>query len=149
MLLSPARFGYTKLVNPRLALARASLHLAPDGILGRTSSSIPCGVEGIYDRYNYLREKREAFDCLATSVERGVNPPSDNVVPLCSLRYTIGALSRHDVGHCLLNRRHQTRLLKNLLHFPIYLAAIGRNVIMGTSNNDEFFVGSIAGAAGR
>jgi hypothetical protein len=41
------------------------------------------GVEGVYDRYDYLREKRHAFDELATLVERIVNPPSsDNVVPM-------------------------------------------------------------------
>jgi hypothetical protein len=39
------------------------------------------GVEGTYDRYDYLRERREAFDRLAVRVERIVNPPSsDNVV---------------------------------------------------------------------
>jgi hypothetical protein len=40
------------------------------------------GVEGVYDRYDYLREKRDAFDRLATLVERILNPPGDNVVPL-------------------------------------------------------------------
>jgi hypothetical protein len=41
------------------------------------------GVEGTYDRYDYLREKQDAFDRLAALVERIVNPPSaDNVVPL-------------------------------------------------------------------
>jgi hypothetical protein len=38
------------------------------------------GVAGTYDRYNYLREKQEAFDRRAALVERIVNPPSDVVV---------------------------------------------------------------------
>jgi integrase len=41
------------------------------------------GVEGTYDRYDYLREKRDAFDRLAALVERIiVNPPDNNVVRL-------------------------------------------------------------------
>jgi hypothetical protein len=41
------------------------------------------GVEGTYDRYDYLREKRDAFDRLAALVERIVNPPNGhNVVPI-------------------------------------------------------------------
>jgi hypothetical protein len=40
------------------------------------------GVEGVYDRYDYLREKREAFDRLAALVERIVYPPEGNVVAL-------------------------------------------------------------------
>jgi hypothetical protein len=40
------------------------------------------GVEGVYDRYDYLREKREAFDRLAALVERIVNPPAGNVPPM-------------------------------------------------------------------
>ena len=36
-----------------------------------------------YDRYEYLRKKREAFDRLAALVERVVNPPEgSNVVPI-------------------------------------------------------------------
>jgi integrase len=40
------------------------------------------GVRGVYDRYDYLREKQDAFDRLAAQVERIVNPPSDNVVAM-------------------------------------------------------------------
>ncbi|WP_439924717.1 tyrosine-type recombinase/integrase [Nitrobacter sp. JJSN] len=40
------------------------------------------GVEKIYNRYTYLSEKREAFAKLADFVDRIVNPPKDNVVPL-------------------------------------------------------------------
>jgi hypothetical protein len=38
-------------------------------------------VRGIYDRFEYLDEKRNAYDKLAGLVERIVNP-SDVVVPL-------------------------------------------------------------------
>jgi hypothetical protein len=44
------------------------------------------GVEGVYDRYDYLREKQDAFNRLAALVERIVNPPADNVVPLAGAR---------------------------------------------------------------
>jgi hypothetical protein len=40
------------------------------------------GVEGIYDRHNYLAEKQDAFNKLAALIERIVNPPSDNVVAI-------------------------------------------------------------------
>jgi integrase len=40
------------------------------------------GVRGTYDRHAYLAEKRHAFAALAALVERIVNPPADNGVPL-------------------------------------------------------------------
>jgi hypothetical protein len=40
------------------------------------------GVEGVYDRYEYLEEKRDALERLATQIERIINPPVDNVVRL-------------------------------------------------------------------
>jgi hypothetical protein len=40
------------------------------------------GVEEVYDRYDYLREKRDAFAKLAALIERIVNPPTGNVVAL-------------------------------------------------------------------
>jgi hypothetical protein len=42
----------------------------------------PPGFEGIYDRYGYLPQKRDAFAQLAELVERIVNPPPGNVVAL-------------------------------------------------------------------
>jgi integrase len=39
------------------------------------------GVRGIYDRHEFSREKREAFEALAAQIERILNP-TDNVVPL-------------------------------------------------------------------
>jgi hypothetical protein len=44
------------------------------------------GVEGVYDKYDYLREKYDAFETLASVVGRIVNPPKDNVVPLPNKR---------------------------------------------------------------
>jgi hypothetical protein len=42
-------------------------------------------VRGTYDRHDYLAEKRDAFEQLATLVERIVNPPPQaNVVALSS-----------------------------------------------------------------
>jgi integrase len=43
--------------------------------------SLP-GLQRVYDQYEYLDEKRAALDKLATMVERIVNPPGNNVVPL-------------------------------------------------------------------
>jgi integrase len=40
------------------------------------------GVRGVYDRYEYLAEKRDALERLAVLVERLVNPIANNVVPL-------------------------------------------------------------------
>jgi hypothetical protein len=42
------------------------------------------GVEGIYDRHSYDNEKAAALERLAELVERIINPPTDNVVPLYS-----------------------------------------------------------------
>ncbi len=38
------------------------------------------GVRGVYDKYEYLPEKRRAFEALAALIERIVNPPAGNVV---------------------------------------------------------------------
>jgi integrase len=40
------------------------------------------GVEGVYDRYEYLAEKRDALERLAALIARIVNPPADNVTSL-------------------------------------------------------------------
>jgi hypothetical protein len=39
------------------------------------------GVRGVYDRHEYLEEKRIAFEKLATLIE-GIVSPQENVVPL-------------------------------------------------------------------
>jgi integrase len=38
------------------------------------------GVRGVYDRYEYHAEKKQAFAALATLIERIVNPPAANVL---------------------------------------------------------------------
>ena len=40
------------------------------------------GVEGVYDRYEYLAEKRDALQKLAALIDRIVNPPADSVTSL-------------------------------------------------------------------
>jgi integrase len=40
------------------------------------------GVRGVYDRHEYVVEKRDALERLADLVERIINPPVGNVVPL-------------------------------------------------------------------
>jgi integrase len=40
------------------------------------------GVRAVYDRHDYLVEKRHALEKLASTVERIINPPAENVVPL-------------------------------------------------------------------
>jgi integrase len=40
------------------------------------------GVRATYDRHSYEQEKRRAFELLAREIERIVDPPQENVVPL-------------------------------------------------------------------
>jgi integrase len=40
------------------------------------------GVRGVYDKYAFRKEKRDALERLAALIERIINPPADNVVPL-------------------------------------------------------------------
>jgi integrase len=40
------------------------------------------GVRGVYDRHEYLDEKRQAFEALAAQIERIVNPPAANMVTM-------------------------------------------------------------------
>lgn len=51
------------------------------------------GVEGVYDRYDYEKEKAEALQALADLVARIIDPPGDNVVRLDATKKTaaIGA----------------------------------------------------------
>jgi len=57
-------------------MARAGVR--PDISERVLSHTIP-GVEGVYDRYGYLPEKRDALTRLAALVERIINPPANNV----------------------------------------------------------------------
>ena len=40
------------------------------------------GVEGVYDRHRYNDEKAHALEALANLIDRILNPPAANVVPL-------------------------------------------------------------------
>jgi hypothetical protein len=40
------------------------------------------GVRGVYDRHEFHEEKRRAYQALAAQIDRIVNPPGENVVPL-------------------------------------------------------------------
>jgi integrase len=40
------------------------------------------GVRETYDRHEYHIEKLQAFEALAAQIERIINPPSGDVVPL-------------------------------------------------------------------
>lgn len=51
-----------------------------DEIAERALGHVMGGVKGVYNRYEYLFEKREAFEALAALVERIVYPPKDAVV---------------------------------------------------------------------
>jgi integrase len=51
----------------------------PD-ISERTLAHVIQGVEGVYDRYEYLKEKHEALQALAGLIDRILNPPANNVV---------------------------------------------------------------------
>jgi integrase len=43
------------------------------------------GVRGVYDRHEFAAEKRQALERLASLIERIVDPPQGNVVPLRSV----------------------------------------------------------------
>jgi integrase len=60
-------------------MARAGVR--PD-ISERVLGHVIAGVEGVYDRHSYADEKRDALEKLASMVERIVNPPPANVLPL-------------------------------------------------------------------
>jgi hypothetical protein len=60
-------------------MARAGVR--PD-ISERVLSHVIPGVEGVYDCYEYLNEKHDALTKLAALINRIVDPPADNVVPI-------------------------------------------------------------------
>jgi integrase len=51
------------------------------GIAERCLAHTIGGIRDVYDRYAYHKEKKAAFEALATMVDRIINP-ADNVVPL-------------------------------------------------------------------
>lgn len=60
-------------------MARAGVR--PD-ISERVLAHVITGVEGVYDRFEYVEEKRDALERLAALVERIVHPPAANVVDI-------------------------------------------------------------------
>jgi integrase len=68
----------------RSLMARAGI---ADNIAERTLGHVINGVEGVYNRYDYVAEKTDALARLATLVETILNPPDQtNVVPLAARR---------------------------------------------------------------
>jgi integrase len=63
----------------RSLMSRAGV---PSDHAERCLGHIIVGVRAVYDCHEYLPEKRRAFEALATVVERIVNLPANNVVPL-------------------------------------------------------------------
>jgi integrase len=60
-------------------MARAGVR--PD-ISERVLAHVIPGVEGVYDRWEYLPEKRDALERLGALIDRIINPPAANVLPL-------------------------------------------------------------------
>lgn len=63
----------------RTLMSRAGV---PDDHGERAMGHVIAGVRGTYDRYEYLDEKRKAFDALANLVALILNPPAGNVVQI-------------------------------------------------------------------
>jgi integrase len=61
----------------RTLMSRAGI---PDDHAERAMGHMITGVRGTYDRYEYLEEKRRAFEALAGLVALILDPPADNVV---------------------------------------------------------------------
>jgi integrase len=65
--------------SARSLLSRAGVN--PD-VAERCLGHAIVGVRGVYDRHKYLDEMRHAFEVLAAQIERIVNPPAGNVIPI-------------------------------------------------------------------
>jgi integrase len=63
----------------RSLMSRASV--SPDHAEQCLGHVLP-GVRGVYDRHSFHTEKLRAFEALAAQIERIVNPPQGDVVPL-------------------------------------------------------------------
>ncbi|WP_369723688.1 tyrosine-type recombinase/integrase [Bradyrhizobium sp. LLZ17] len=63
----------------RTLMSRAGIS---DDHAERAMGHMIAGVRGTYDRYEYLNEKRKAFEALAGLVALILNPPTDNVVKM-------------------------------------------------------------------
>ena len=65
--------------SARTLLSRAGVQ---SEVAERVLGHVIGGVEGVYNRHQYVDEMGVALERLAALVERVVNPPPDNVVPL-------------------------------------------------------------------
>lgn len=63
----------------RTLMSRAGI---ADDHAERAMGHVIAGVRGTYDRYEYLEEKRKAFEALAGLVGLILNPPVGNVVQI-------------------------------------------------------------------
>jgi integrase len=63
----------------RSLMSRAGINT---DIAERCLGHVISGVRGVYDRHGYYDEKARAFEALASQIERIVNPPEANVVPI-------------------------------------------------------------------
>jgi integrase len=63
-------------------LKNAAGHRIGADIAERVLGHVIPGVRGIYDRCEYLDEKREALDLWAARLAEIVSPPPSNVIPL-------------------------------------------------------------------
>jgi hypothetical protein len=67
-----------------------------DNIAERVLGHAIAGVEGVYNRFNYIDEKADALDRLAQLIDRIVNPPDrTNVV---AIPRSTGSRSRDSIG---------------------------------------------------
>jgi integrase len=67
----------------RSLMARAGV---ADNVAERTLGHAIAGVEGVYNRFEYSDEKADALSRLATLIDRIVNPPKGNVLPMPQAR---------------------------------------------------------------
>jgi integrase len=67
-------FGWTLHDLRRTARSLMSRAGVPPDIAERCLGHVIPGVRGIYDRHEYLEEKRRAFDALAKAIQETVNP---------------------------------------------------------------------------
>jgi integrase len=63
----------------RTLLSRAGVSV---DIAERVLAHVIGGIRGVYDRHEFKDEKRGALESLASQIERILNPPAGNVVPL-------------------------------------------------------------------
>ncbi|WP_439925590.1 tyrosine-type recombinase/integrase [Nitrobacter sp. JJSN] len=81
----PEMPGWTLHDLRRTARSLMSRAKVPADHAERCMGHVIGGVRETYDRYEYLEEKRAAFEALAGLLELILNPPADNVVPFAGV----------------------------------------------------------------